>query len=55
MANTAADGRLRDVLSELRAEGMSYERIATELAIRYGFFISGMSVQRWLTDLDGAA
>lgn len=44
---SATDGRLIEVLDELRAEGMSPDRITTELAARYGVFVTGPTIKAW--------
>lgn len=44
---TATDGHLLSIIADLRAEGMSYERIGQELAVRYGLIVSGVTVKTW--------
>lgn len=45
---TATDGRLAEILHELRAENHSYEAIARILEERYGLTVSFATVKNWL-------
>lgn len=49
---TATDGRLVEILKELRAEGLSYGRITSELGIRYGLAVSQPTVKSWCDELE---
>jgi len=52
MADRLADGNLAEVLGALSEQGLSPESIAARLYRDYGIEAAGMTVRRWLVDLD---
>jgi intein-encoded DNA endonuclease-like protein len=43
----ALDGRLGDILGDLRSEGLSFEAIAFRLRHEHGITVSSATVRRW--------
>lgn len=46
----ATDGRLLEIIGEMRANDYSFHRIAGELAVQYGFLVSSVTVKKWLDE-----
>lgn len=53
LADRLLDGRLADLLTELRDEGESYESIAFKLRDEHDIRISMGTVRRWCIELEG--
>lgn len=54
LADRALDGRLRDLLLDWRAEGLSYTTIAKRLLMEHELDVSTSTVVRWISDLTTA-
>jgi len=54
MADRLAGGNLESALTDLRAEGLSYESIAARLFATYGIEVSPPTVRAWLRALEPA-
>lgn len=47
MADQVCDGNLAQIISDLRADGLSYGQVAKRLYANHGIDVSGQTVANW--------